>query len=158
MVLQQKINSLEETMAFGEALGKQLLPGMVLTLEGDLGAGKTTLTKGIAKGLGVKRNVNSPTFTIIKEYEGRIPLYHMDVYRLGESPEEIGLEEYFYGDGVCVVEWAGLVEEYLPSQRLEIKIVRLSEEGRTFELNPLGAEFEFVKELMNHVGFGNRDF
>lgn len=98
-------------MGFSEKLGSLLQPGDVLALEGDLGAGKTTFTKGLAKGLDIKRNVNSPTFTIIKEYHGRLPLYHMDVYRVEDSFEDLGFDEYFDGNGVTVVEWAHLVKE-----------------------------------------------
>ena len=120
--------STEETMLFAEALAKQLEPGTTLTLEGDLGAGKTTFTKGLAKGLGVKRVVNSPTFTIIKEYVGEAyPLYHMDVYRLDEeSEEDLGFDDYFFGDGVTVVEWASRIQDSLPPDRLEIVIQRLT--------------------------------
>ena len=93
-------NNEEETMDFAERLGELLQPNQVITLDGDLGAGKTTFTKGLAKGLGVKRTVNSPTYTIVKEYRGRMPLYHMDVYRLEDSEEDIGFDEYFSGEGV----------------------------------------------------------
>ncbi|RXD25303.1 tRNA (adenosine(37)-N6)-threonylcarbamoyltransferase complex ATPase subunit type 1 TsaE, partial [Acinetobacter baumannii] len=95
-----KTQSVEETQKVAYAIGKWVKSGMILTLEGDLGAGKTTFTKGLAKGLDIKRNVNSPTFTIIKEYQGRLPLYHMDVYRLENGADEIGLDDYLYGEGV----------------------------------------------------------
>ena len=100
----------EETARFAHELAQKLSSGDVLALEGDLGAGKTAFTKGLAKGLGVTRMVNSPTFTIIKEYMGRLPLYHMDVYRVSESEEDLGFDEYFDGDGVTVVEWAHLIK------------------------------------------------
>jgi tRNA threonylcarbamoyladenosine biosynthesis protein TsaE len=99
-------------------------------LAGELGAGKTTFTKGLATGLGVKRAVTSPTFTIIKEYNGKLPLYHMDAYRLEHSDEDIGFEEYFYGDGISVIEWAHFIEEFLPKERLQIEIKQQSDQMR----------------------------
>ncbi|MYL35734.1 tRNA (adenosine(37)-N6)-threonylcarbamoyltransferase complex ATPase subunit type 1 TsaE [Pontibacillus yanchengensis] len=139
----------EETTGFAEKLASLLHAGDVLTLEGDLGAGKTTFTKGLAKGLGVKRTVNSPTFTIVKEYEGRLPLYHLDVYRLEDSDEDIGFDEYFHGDGVSVVEWAHFIEPYLPKRRLDIRISYIGETERKIELSPMGEDFDRVcEELM----------
>jgi tRNA threonylcarbamoyladenosine biosynthesis protein TsaE len=144
-----KTKSAEETMAFAEKLGSILKKGDVLTLAGDLGAGKTTFTKGLAKGLGITRTVNSPTFTIIKEYKGRLPLYHMDVYRLEESDVDLGFEEYFSGEGVCVVEWATFIKEYLPDERLELVISHISQDEREIQLTPLGDRYgERVKEIM----------
>ncbi|MFD2924489.1 tRNA (adenosine(37)-N6)-threonylcarbamoyltransferase complex ATPase subunit type 1 TsaE [Halobacillus naozhouensis] len=137
-----------ETILFSEKLAEYLTPGDVLTLEGDLGAGKTTFTKGLAKGLGVTRTVNSPTFTIIKEYMGRIPLYHMDVYRLEDSDEDLGFEEFFEGDGVTVVEWSQFIKEYLPDERLDITIEYLSETERKIKLQPHSTHFEEIcKEI-----------
>ncbi|MFG6497582.1 tRNA (adenosine(37)-N6)-threonylcarbamoyltransferase complex ATPase subunit type 1 TsaE [Fictibacillus sp. UD] len=144
-----KTKSAEETMSFAEKLGSILQKGDVLTLAGDLGAGKTTFTKGLAKGLGITRTVNSPTFTIIKEYKGRLPLYHMDVYRLEDSDEDLGFEEYFSGDGVCVVEWAVFIEEYLPEERLELVILHKGDEEREIQVTPIGNRYEErVKEIM----------
>jgi tRNA threonylcarbamoyladenosine biosynthesis protein TsaE len=142
--------SSEETMALAEALAKKLNRGTVITLEGDLGAGKTTFTKGLAQGLGVSRVVNSPTFTILKEYQGaQYPLYHMDVYRLGEDGEEaLAFEDYFYGDGITVVEWASRIEEWLPSERLEMHIKRLSENKRMIKLIPHGEKMERLSEAL----------
>ncbi|MFS0674414.1 tRNA (adenosine(37)-N6)-threonylcarbamoyltransferase complex ATPase subunit type 1 TsaE [Ornithinibacillus sp. 179-J 7C1 HS] len=137
-------NTADETIALAERLVSLLQPGDVLTLEGDLGAGKTTFTKGIATGLGIKRTLSSPTFTIIKEYEGTIPLYHMDVYRLENSDEDIGFDEYFNGNGITVVEWAQFIEDYLPEERLDITIKYLDEQSRGIEFNPIGAHFEKV--------------
>src|SRR5574342_462514 len=114
----------EQTKDFAKRLAGLLKAGDVLALEGDLGAGKTTFTKGLAEGLGITRNVNSPTFTIIKEYQGRLPLYHMDVYRVEDAFEDLGFEEYFEGNGVTVVEWAHLIEEQLPQERLTIFLYR----------------------------------
>ena len=109
-----------------------MAPGSVLTLVGDLGVGKTVFTQGLAEGLGILDAVNSPTFTIVQIYEeGRIPLYHFDVYRIGDISEmdEIGYEDYFYGDGVCLIEWANLIEELLPEQYVEIRIEKNLEKG-----------------------------
>lgn len=131
----------EETIALAEKLAKVLKPGDVVTLEGDLGAGKTTFTKGIAKGLEIKRTISSPTFTIVKEYEGTVPLYHMDVYRLEGSDEDIGFDEYFHGDGISVVEWAQFIEEYLPEERLNITIQYMDEESRVIVFEPIGDHF-----------------
>src|SRR5690606_22621171 len=113
-----------------------LKPGNVLTLEGDLGAGKTTFTKGLAKGLNIKRAVTSPTFTIMKQYEGTVPLYHIDAYRLEHSEEDIGFEEYMYGDGITVIEWATFIEDYLPNERLMITIQYVDEQTRKLTFDP----------------------
>ena len=113
-------------------LGEAAEPGTVYTLVGDLGVGKTVLTQGLAEGLGITEAVNSPTFTILQVYEeGRLPLYHFDVYRIGdvEEMDEIGYEDYFYGDGVCLIEWANLIEEILPEEYTEIRIEKDLEKG-----------------------------
>lgn len=147
-----KVNtsSPEETMALAERLGRLVWSGAVLTLEGNLGAGKTHFTKGLAKGLEVKRTVNSPTFTIIKEYKGRLPLYHMDVYRVCDGDEELGFDEYFYGEGVTVIEWASLIKEQLPSERLEIEITHQGEFGRKIIFTPKGEAYILLcQELLN---------
>lgn len=115
----------QETRISGEQLAAQAKPGSIYTLIGDLGVGKTVFTQGFAKGLGIEEPVNSPTFTIIQEYgDGRLPFYHFDVYRIGniDEMEEIGYEDYFYGNGVCLIEWANLIEEILPKERLAITI------------------------------------
>ena len=115
----------EETRAFGLELGASLRKGDIVALIGDLGTGKTALTKYIAEGLGIRETITSPTFTIVQEYrQGRLPLYHFDVYRIGDPEEmyELGYEEYFYGDGVCVIEWADLIEELLPEYTKVIRI------------------------------------
>ncbi|AND37891.1 MULTISPECIES: tRNA (adenosine(37)-N6)-threonylcarbamoyltransferase complex ATPase subunit type 1 TsaE [Cytobacillus] len=139
----------EDTMAFSERLGSLLQPGDVLALEGDLGAGKTTFTKGLAKGLNITRNVNSPTFTIIKEYQGRLPLYHMDVYRVEDSFEDLGFDEYFEGNGVTVVEWAHLVKEQLPEELLTIYLYLDDNDSRKLVLEPRGKRYEeLCKEIM----------
>ena len=135
-------------MALGEKLAPKLDAGDVIVLNGDLGAGKTTFTKGLAKGLGVKQTIKSPTFTIIREYEGgRLPLYHMDVYRLENGgAEDLGLEEYFDGDGVSVVEWAQFAEDELPPDYLSLSFERTSDEGvRTVKVVGHGARFEAIE-------------
>jgi len=143
-------NSVEETARFSKHLATLLQPGDVITLEGDLGAGKTAFTKGLALGLGIHRNVNSPTFTIIKEYEGTMPLYHMDVYRLEDAYEDLGFEEYFEGNGVTVVEWAHLIAEQLPEERLNIMIYHQGNDSRKFVFKPMGKRFEDVcKEIFS---------
>ncbi|MFD2706945.1 tRNA (adenosine(37)-N6)-threonylcarbamoyltransferase complex ATPase subunit type 1 TsaE [Salibacterium lacus] len=145
-------HSPSETIQLGEKLGSVVQSGDVITLDGDLGAGKTHFTKGLAEALQVKEIVNSPTFTIIKEYSGTLPLYHMDLYRLdGEEADEIGLEEYLEGDGVCVVEWAGKIEDLLPENRLHIIMERCGEDERIIRYTPVGKSFmERCKELENH--------
>jgi len=139
---------LEDTQLFSKRLASFLQPGDVITLEGDLGAGKTAFTKGLAVGLGIKRNVNSPTFTIIKEYQGNMPLYHMDVYRLEDSYEDLGFEEYFHGNGVTVVEWAHLIEDQLPRERLNIFIYHQGNDSRKIVIKPVGERYEqLCKEI-----------
>lgn len=147
----------EETMTFASKLARLLHSGDVLLLEGDLGAGKTTFTKGLAKGLGITKNVNSPTFTIIKEYRGgRLPLYHMDVYRLDDSFEDLGFDEYFEGDGVTVVEWAHLIQEQLPSQLLQINLYHEADTARRLELQAHGQHYiDLCKELLKNENSGN---
>ncbi|MGE6756320.1 tRNA (adenosine(37)-N6)-threonylcarbamoyltransferase complex ATPase subunit type 1 TsaE [Rossellomorea sp. NPDC071047] len=140
----------EETGQFAEKLAAHLKSGAVLTLEGDLGAGKTTFTKGLAKGLGVTKTVNSPTFTIIKEYKGRLPLYHMDVYRLDDSFEDLGFDEYFEGEGVTVVEWAHLIQDQLPEELLSLSIYREGDSTRKIVLKPYGDRYsELCKEIVS---------
>lgn len=115
----------EETFALGQKIGRAATPGQVYTLTGDLGVGKTVFTQGVASGLGITEPVNSPTFTIIQVYEeGRLPFYHFDVYRIGdiEEMEEIGYDDYFFGEGICLIEWAELIEEILPENRISITI------------------------------------
>ena len=136
-VVQNKITIIEsytpeDTFALGERIGRESNPGQVYTLIGDLGVGKTVFTQGVAKGLGVTEPVNSPTFTIVQIYEeGRMPFYHFDVYRIGdvEEMEEIGYEDCFYGEGLCLIEWANLIEEILPEHYRQITIEKDLEKG-----------------------------
>ena len=125
-------NSPEETFRVGKELGEKAYAGQVFTLTGDLGVGKTVFTQGLAKGLGIEEPVNSPTFTIVQEYDGgRLPFYHFDVYRIGdvEEMEEVGFDDYVMGDGVSLIEWADLISEILPEKRTEILIEKDLERG-----------------------------
>lgn len=134
----------EETFAFGEELGKNARPGQVYTLIGDLGVGKTVLTQGIAKGLGIDEAICSPTFTIVQEYHtGRMPFYHFDVYRIGcvEEMDEIGFDDYVYGEGLTMIEWANLIEEILPDHFWQITIEKDLEKG-----------FDYRKITVEEVG------
>ncbi len=122
----------KETYALGEKIGREALPGQVYTLNGDLGVGKTVFTQGVAAGLGIREPVNSPTFTIVQVYEeGRMPFYHFDVYRIGdvEEMEEIGYQDYFYGEGLCMIEWAQLIEEIIPENARHITIEKDLDKG-----------------------------
>ncbi|MCH1981965.1 tRNA (adenosine(37)-N6)-threonylcarbamoyltransferase complex ATPase subunit type 1 TsaE [Ruminococcus sp. OA3] len=122
----------DETLELGVRIGRQAKAGQIYTLTGDLGVGKTVFTQGIAKGLGITEPVCSPTFTIVQEYDtGRLPLYHFDVYRIGdlEEMEEIGYDDYFFGEGICLVEWAELIEELLPDGCIRITILKEPEKG-----------------------------
>ena len=138
--------SKEETIEFGKSLIPFLFRGSVITLTGDLGAGKTTFTKGIGEGLGVKRIIKSPSYTIIREYQdGRLPLYHIDLYRLDESEaSELGLEEYFEGNGITVVEWSSVAPAELPAERLEIRLKTDVNhfEQREIEISGVGSRYE----------------
>lgn len=125
-------NSANETFAFGKRIGQLAKPGQIFTLVGDLGVGKTVFTQGVAEGLGIIEPISSPTFTIIQVYEeGRIPFYHFDVYRIGdiEEMEEIGYDDYFFGEGICLIEWANLIEEILPKDIVAITIEKELEKG-----------------------------
>lgn len=122
----------EDTFALGKELGEKAKPGDVICLDGDLGVGKTVFTQGFAAGLGIAEPVNSPTFTIVQQYdEGRLPLYHFDVYRIGDISEmdEVGYEDLFFGEGVCLIEWSGLIEEILPEHRTTVTIEKDLEKG-----------------------------
>lgn len=130
MIIETK--NARETYEVGEKIGLQARPGQVYTLVGDLGVGKTVFTQGVASGLGITEPVSSPTFTIIQEYEeGRLPFYHFDVYRIGciEEMDEIGYEDYFYGKGICLIEWANLIEEIIPEDAISITIEKDLEKG-----------------------------
>lgn len=138
--------SVDETHALGRRIGELCEEGTVILLDGDLGAGKTTLTQGIAKGLDVKRNVTSPTFTIQKIYKGRLPLYHIDAYRLEGMSQDLGFDEYMDADGVTVIEWADFVPDLIPDDHLLIHITLLEEESRCFQLFARGERYEKMLE------------
>lgn len=134
-------NSPEETFAAGKRLGLSAKPGEVYTLSGELGAGKTIFTQGVAAGLGITEHVNSPTFTIMQIYEtGRLPFYHFDVYRIGdiEEMDEIGYEDYFYGDGICMIEWAELIRELIPREAKTVTIEKNVEKGFDYRKITIG--------------------
>ena len=141
----------EELLALGERLGNLLKKNDVLILTGELGAGKTTFTKGLAKGLDIHQMVKSPTYTIVREYEGRLPLYHLDVYRIEGDADSIDLDEFLFGGGVTVIEWGHLLGEDLPDSYLELEILK-EEEGRQLRFNAQGHRAEqLLKELSDGV-------
>ena len=137
------LNNDQETREIGFKLGKLLKPGSIVCLIGDLGAGKTTMTQSLAEALEVDDYITSPTFTIVNQYEGKMPLYHFDVYRIGCSEEmyDIGFEEYINGDGVCIIEWANIIEDILPDEYLKIEL-NYKDMGREMTLIPYGEEYE----------------
>ena len=127
--------SAEMTFEFGKKIGSLVKPGDIICLDGNLGVGKTVFTQGVAAGLEIKEHINSPTFTIVQVYEeGRLPFYHFDVYRIGdvEEMDEIGYEDYFYGEGICFIEWANLIEEIIPDNRIQITIKKDLDKGFSY--------------------------
>jgi tRNA threonylcarbamoyladenosine biosynthesis protein TsaE len=144
-------DSVEETMEIGRKLGELVESGTTICLTGDLGTGKTHFTKGFAKGLGITDNITSPTFTLINEYaDGRLPFYHFDVYRVHDPEEilDIGYEEYVYGKGVTLIEWADLIEAILPDAFIHVKIEKTDrEDQRKITIRPHGKEYAFLKEI-----------
>lgn len=148
---------LEDTDHLAAWLAEASLPGTVIGLDGDLGAGKTAFSQRFAKHLGVKGIVNSPTFTIIKEYVGRLPLYHMDVYRLSmNEADELGLDEYFYGEGVCLVEWSQIINELLPESHLHLYIETIGLEERKITVRGSGEPYEQLCRNLNKNGVFKR--
>lgn len=138
-----------DTMELAENIESEKFPGMVICLDGELGSGKTVFVKGFAKSLGITDNITSPTFTIVKTYEnGEMPLNHMDVYRLEETDETIAFNDYFMGDSVTIIEWADLIKDKLPDERLEIKFKVIDENTRVLVLKPYGQKYE---DLVNYV-------
>ena len=138
-----------ELIAFGQAIGEKLRSGDILVLSGDLGAGKTSLTKGIARGLEVQQMIKSPTYTIVREYEGRLPLYHLDVYRIGNDPDSIDLDDYLYGDGVTVIEWGELLDEGLLGDFLTL-LIEKSGDGRQISGQAHGPRSQILREEIFH--------
>lgn len=138
------VHTEKESLALGERLGSLVGAHCLLTLSGDLGAGKTTFTKGIGKGLGVTKIINSPTFTILKQYQGRYRLSHFDAYRLEGQEDDLGFEEIFDSEDVCVVEWANYIADILPKERLQIDIYKLEENSRRYVFTPIGRKYEQI--------------
>ncbi len=139
--------NIDDTLTLAENIESEKFPNMVICLNGELGSGKTIFVKGFAKALGIEENITSPTFNIIKEYPmGELPLYHMDVYRLDEMEEDIGIRDYYNKGGVTIIEWAELIKESLPEERLEITIKIVDENTRVFVFNPLGSKYEELCE------------
>lgn len=147
--MQYKITtySEDETMELAQNIESEKFPNMVICLIGDLGSGKTVFTKAFALALGINENITSPTFNIIKEYDNaEMKLFHMDVYRLSDTKQDIGIEEYFTKRGVCIIEWADLIEDILPKNRLDIKIKMVDEDTRQFIITPHGTKYEDLCE------------
>lgn len=138
--------NLNQTHELGEKIGRAAVRNMVFLLDGDLGAGKTTLTQGIARGLGVRRNVTSPTFTILKIYQGRMPLYHIDAYRLEGAVQDLGFDELMEDDGLTVIEWSQYVSYLVPEEYMKITITLLEEDSRRFVFEANGAQYEKLLE------------
>ena len=138
----------DETIELAQNFESEKFPNMVICLRGDLGSGKTIFTKGIADALGITETITSQTFNIIKEYEGELPLYHMDVYRLNGKVDDLGLEEYYKKGGVVVIEWADMIEDYLPEERLDIKIKAVDEDVRIIKIIPHGSKYEEICEAV----------
>jgi len=138
----------EDTIELAQNFESEKFPNMVICLRGDLGSGKTVFTKGIANALGIDETITSPTFNIIKEYEGELPLYHMDVYRLNGKVDDLGLEEYYKKGGVVVIEWADMIEDYLPEERLDIKFKVIDEDVRVLLIKPYGDKYEEMCEAV----------
>lgn len=146
------VNSVEETEKLGHEIGKLAQSGDIICLIGDLGTGKTHLSKGIARGLQVHDHITSPTFTIVNEYEGRLKLYHFDVYRVNDPDEiaAIGFDEYIFGNGVSIIEWANYIEELIPEESLTITIEKINDidiNKRKISFNYSDKRYDYVKEL-----------
>ncbi len=135
--------SVEDTLTIAQNIESEKFPNMIICLEGELGSGKTVFTKGFASALGIKDTITSPTYNIIKEYlSGEMPLYHMDVYRLEETEDDIGINDYFNKNGVTIIEWADIIKDILPSERLVIKFKVIDEDTRVLVFIPYGEKYE----------------
>lgn len=150
--MQFVVNNVDSTVDIGYKIGKLANRGDIICLIGDLGTGKTHITKGIAKGLGIDEHITSPTFNIVNEYEGNLKLYHFDVYRVNDPDEieAIGFDEYIFGDGISIIEWANYIEELIPEEYLNITIEKMPELGENFRkitLTPYGNKYNYVKEI-----------
>lgn len=157
MTITFHIADLAGTQALGHRLGELLFPGAVVALEGPLGAGKTNLTRAVAEGLGIddSRVVSSPTFVLIQEYDARLPIYHFDAYRLRNEADfaDLGVHEYFQGDGVCLVEWADKTPNLMPAERLQIRIAHQGETARRFDLTSLGLRYDDLLATLTAQGW-----
>lgn len=147
------INSVDETINIGEQIGKLANDGDIICLEGDLGTGKTHLTKGIAKGLNIHSNITSPTFNIVNQYEGRLKLYHFDVYRVNDPDEiqAIGFDEYIFSDAVTVIEWSNYIKELIPDEYMKVLIEKNLKDGfnsRKITITPYGKRYDYTKEII----------
>ena len=141
--------NIDDTMELAENIESEKFPGMVICLDGELGSGKTVFVKGFAKSLGITETITSPTFTLVKEYNsGEMPLYHMDVYRIEESDGTIGFEDYFNSQGISIIEWADMIEDELPKERLQLEFRVIDENTRIIVLNAFGEKYE---DLINSV-------
>ena len=139
----------EDTLEIAENIESEKFPGMVICLDGELGSGKTVFVKGFAKALGITETITSPTFSLVKEYfDGELPLFHMDVYRLDDSNEEFGLDDYLNQDGVCIIEWPEMIENQIPEERLDIKIKVIDDETRVLVFTPYGQQYEDLCEAV----------
>ncbi len=133
----------EDTLELAENIESEKFPGMVICLNGELGSGKTVFVKGFAKALGIQETITSPTFSLVKEYhDGELPLFHMDVYRMEDSKENFGLDDYLNQDGVCIIEWPEMIEEQLPEERLDVKVKVIDDDVRVFVFTPYGEQYE----------------
>lgn len=146
------VDSVEKTTKIGIQLGKLVMPGDIICLTGDLGTGKTHMTKGIAKGLSIDEHITSPTFTIVNEYMGRLKLYHFDVYRVNDPDEiyAIGFDEYIFSDGVSVIEWSNYIEELIPDEHISVSLEKLPELGENFRrisIEAKGKRYDYIKEI-----------
>lgn len=143
-------NTVEETIELGKKIGRSLNPGDIVCIDGDLGSGKTHLTKGIALGLGIYEHITSPTFNIVNEYEGRIKLYHFDVYRVNDPDEiaAIGFDEYIFSDAASVIEWSDYIKELIPDDHIQINIVNESETRRNINIRFFGKRYDNIKEAL----------
>ena len=133
----------QDTLEIAENIESEKFPGMVICLNGELGSGKTVFVKGFAKALGIQETITSPTFSLVKEYhEGELPLFHMDVYRMEDSKENFGLDDYLNQEGVCIIEWPEMIEEQLPEERLDVKVKVIDDDVRVFVFTPYGEQYE----------------
>ena len=148
--MEYKITSRSEmdTIELAQNIESEKFPNMVICLDGELGSGKTMFTKGFADAMGIEENITSPTFTIIKEYNGELPLFHMDVYRLDGETDGVGIEDYFSKDGVVIIEWASMIKDILPDEYLSVKFKLLDENKRTIIITPHGTKYEELCEAV----------